>query len=176
MKKLSLLAVVLTGVLLLLAEKDFPDWADPNSAANAGMSQHYIKNSFQETKVDNLVTALLADYRGFDTMFETAVIFTACLAIMAILRVFHTDETWHKPTVKDDLIIQTTCRILIPIIQIFALYVLFHGHVSPGGGFQAGVIFGASLILMAIAFNLETAMKRLSESKALILISAGVLI
>jgi multicomponent Na+:H+ antiporter subunit B len=62
-----------------------------------------------------------------------------------------------------DLIIKTVSRFLVPFIQIFALYVLAHGHESPGGGFQGGVIFGASLIIMAIAFDLRTAMRRFKE-------------
>jgi multicomponent Na+:H+ antiporter subunit B len=45
-----------------------------------------------------------------------------------------------------DLIVTTICRILIPFIQLFGLYVIAHGHHSPGGGFQGGVILGASII------------------------------
>ncbi len=47
----------------------------------------------------------------------------------------------------DSLIVEKITRLLIPFIQVFALYVYFHGHYSPGGGFQAGVLLGASFIL-----------------------------
>jgi len=57
------------------------------------------------------------------------------------------------------LIIELSARIMIPFIQLFALYVIAHGHYSPGGGFQGGVLLGASFILMAIAFDQKTSMR-----------------
>ena len=56
---------------------------------------------------------------------------------------------------EPDLIVTNTVRLIVPVIQIFALYVLAHGHVSPGGGFQGGVAMGASFILVALAWNLK---------------------
>jgi multicomponent Na+:H+ antiporter subunit B len=56
----------------------------------------------------------------------------------------------------DSLIVRTVCKILIPFAQIFALYVLMHGHDSPGGGFQGGAIFGASIILNRFTRGRET--------------------
>jgi len=50
----------------------------------------------------------------------------------------------------DSVIVQRISLLLIPFIQLFALYVLFHGHYSPGGGFQAGVLIGASIILKVL--------------------------
>ncbi|MCZ6674522.1 MAG: hypothetical protein O7C75_16465 [Verrucomicrobia bacterium] len=182
MKILGFIAVIITGILLLQAERDFPDWGDPASPANNyRLSQHYITQTFTETTVPNMVTAVLADYRGYDTMFETVVIFTAGIAIIGILRVFgSSSQLEHKePTLtakKPDLIVDTTCRLLIPIIQLFALYVVAHGHHSPGGGFQGGVIFGASFILLALARNLQTAQKWLPESRVLTLAGAGIFI
>lgn len=56
----------------------------------------------------------------------------------------------------EDLIIKVSARLLVPFIQIFGLYVIVHGHYSPGGGFQGGVILGASFILLALAFGMKT--------------------
>ena len=125
MKILAFIAVIITGILLLQAERDFPDWGDPESPANSyRLSQHYITQTFPETTVPNMVTAVLADYRGYDTMFETVVIFTAGIAVIGILRVFGSSSLpQHKePTLtvkKPDLIVETTCRLIIPIIQLF---------------------------------------------------------
>ena len=74
------------------------------------------------------------------------------------------------------IIIGTTCKLLIPIIQLFALYVIAHGHYSPGGGFQGGVIMGASFILLAIARDLKSALDWFSEKKFMTLASVGILI
>jgi len=78
--------------------------------------------------------------------------------------------------VTDDIIIRTVARIFIPFIQIYALYVIMHGHHSPGGGFQGGVILGASFILYLITHGLEEAKTRMSEMKAGLFSSFGVLI
>ncbi len=182
MKLLSLLAVAITGSLLLYASLDLPKWGDPLSPANASdLSRHYITESRVETQVPNLVTAVLADYRGFDTMFETVVIFVAGLGILAVLRQASTATgqplTTHRERFGErDMIMIVTCRLTVPLIQLFSLYVLAHGHYSPGGGFQGGVIFGASFILIALTSGLPDALHRLSEQRALFLGALGVLI
>lgn len=78
--------------------------------------------------------------------------------------------------VTDDIIIGTVARILVPFIQIYALYVIMHGHHSPGGGFQGGVILGASYILYLMTHGIEETKSRMSEMKAGIFSSFGVLI
>ena len=181
MKSLALISVVITGWLLLSAVGDFPDWGDPNSPANSyRLSQHFVTETFHETAVPNMVTAVLADYRGYDTMFETVVMFTAGIAIISILRRFTSDDAdsgsekvYEK---RPDLIVDTTCRLMIPIIQLFALYVIAHGHHSPGGGFQGGVIFGASFILIALSRDLQAANKWVPEQRVLNLAGIGILI
>jgi len=62
----------------------------------------------------------------------------------------------YEHTAGEDLIIKTSVRLLVPFIQLFGLYVIVHGHYSPGGGFQGGVILGASFILLALAFGMKT--------------------
>ena len=74
------------------------------------------------------------------------------------------------------MIIKNGCRLIIPFIQLFALYVVAHGHHSPGGGFQGGVIFGAAIILYALAYDLRTARNHLSVKTSALLSSTGVLI
>lgn len=78
--------------------------------------------------------------------------------------------------VTDDIIIRAVSRVLIPFIQLYALYVIMHGHYSPGGGFQGGVIMGASFILYLLTHGLEEAKTRMSEIKAGVFSSFGLLI
>ncbi|MFP6854565.1 MAG: hydrogen gas-evolving membrane-bound hydrogenase subunit E [Opitutales bacterium] len=183
MAKPAAIIVALIGALLLYAATDFPTWGDPASPASASpVSSHFVAETGVDTEVPNMVTAVLADYRGFDTMFETVVIFIAGIAIIAILR--RTGADAEKPSrkkesdvsTKPDLIVTHTVRLLVPVIQLFAFYVLAHGHVSPGGGFQGGVIMGASFILVALAWDLPTAMDRLSVDRAVLLAGVGILI
>jgi multicomponent Na+:H+ antiporter subunit B len=76
----------------------------------------------------------------------------------------------------DNIIIKTVCRILTPFLQIFALYVIAHGHYSPGGGFQGGCILAASFILMVIAYDINVVKKRMSEKLNTVMCSIGVMI
>ncbi len=55
------------------------------------------------------------------------------------------------------VILRSLSKMLIPLIMLFALYVQFHGDYGPGGGFQAGVIFGAGIILYSLIFGLPKA-------------------
>jgi multicomponent Na+:H+ antiporter subunit B len=75
-----------------------------------------------------------------------------------------------------DVIIQTVCRLLIPFIQVYGLYVIAHGHSSPGGGFQGGVILGASFILLCLSHDLQEMKRRLTREAVLVYSSLGVLI
>ena len=86
MKKLALLATVITGSILLYGTKDFAPWGDPDSPPNRHVSPYYIENTIKETHVPNIVTAVVADYRGYDTMFETVVIYCAGLVVVSVLR------------------------------------------------------------------------------------------
>lgn len=77
---------------------------------------------------------------------------------------------------SDDLIVKTLARLLMPFIVVYALYVVMHGHYSPGGGFQGGVILAASFVLLVITHGLEQTKKRMSEKLAGAISSIGVFI
>ncbi|MCD6486741.1 MAG: Na(+)/H(+) antiporter subunit B [Syntrophobacterales bacterium] len=77
---------------------------------------------------------------------------------------------------SEDIIIRTVSRILVPFIQLFALYVIAHGHYSPGGGFQGGVILGASLVLLLITYGPSDTRRHISGKSVAVFSSLGVLI
>lgn len=86
MKIFALIIVILTGFALIYSTADMPDWGDPNSPANTHVSPRYLEKTIEETATPNAVTSLLADYRGFDTLGETTVIFTAGIVCIMLLR------------------------------------------------------------------------------------------
>ena len=86
MKYLHLVATGVTGLLLVFGSLDMPDTGDPASPPSLHVSTRYIERGFEETAVPNMVTAVLADYRSFDTLGEVTVVFTAGLAVLLILR------------------------------------------------------------------------------------------
>ena len=77
---------------------------------------------------------------------------------------------------KRNPILRITAKLLIPLIILFALSVQFHGDFGPGGGFQAGVIFSAALILYALVFGLDAAEKIIPPHILRLLASAGVVL
>ena len=74
------------------------------------------------------------------------------------------------------IIVQTICSLLIPFIQIFALYIIIHGHYGPGGGFQGGVLLAVSIILQRLYLGKEISYKRFPPKLALALGAIGMLI
>lgn len=203
MKLLGKFTILFCGLLLIFFTAEFGDWGGKDTPASLYLSPYFIEHTMEDTAVPNIVTSVLADYRGYDTMFETTVILTAGLACFLLLRIqrkkisrrtyrheptgitlriegdkFPTDSEVFRRTdtqwVPYDIIISRTTRLLIPFIQVFALYVVAHGHHSPGGGFQGGVIMGASVILFAISHNLRTAIKSFSEKTAALFSASGV--
>ena len=73
-------------------------------------------------------------------------------------------------------VLRVITKLLTPFVLLFALYVQFHGDFGPGGGFQAGVIFGAGFILYVLVYGIESA-KRVAPAGALrLLIPAGLLL
>ncbi|MFQ5963335.1 MAG: DUF4040 domain-containing protein [Candidatus Scalinduaceae bacterium] len=86
LKIMSLFLVIVTGAVLVYGAIDMPTFGDPDSPASKHVSPRYIEESHHETGVKNFVTAVLASYRGYDTLGETTVIFTAGICVILLLR------------------------------------------------------------------------------------------
>ncbi|MFC1916216.1 Na(+)/H(+) antiporter subunit B [Chloroflexota bacterium] len=74
------------------------------------------------------------------------------------------------------IVVQTICSLLIPFIQLFALYVIVHGHYGPGGGFQGGVLLAVSIILQRLYLGRETSYRKFPPWLALTFAAIGMLI
>ena len=75
----------------------------------------------------------------------------------------------------EDQIARMICRLVVPFIQVYGIYVILYGHLSPGGGFAGGAIVGASMILYALSFNLEEGSKKIPSATAKAMESGGAL-
>ena len=82
---LPLCVVLITGALLIYGTWDIPSFGDPEAPAQKHVAPYYLEKSLPETGVPNVVTAVLASYRGFDTLGEVTVIFTAGIAVMLLI-------------------------------------------------------------------------------------------
>jgi len=78
--------------------------------------------------------------------------------------------------VKEHIILKTATRIIVPFILMFSLYVLAHGEISPGGGFQGGVIFASGFILYGMVFGVDALYKKISKKAILFLTSIGMMV
>ena len=86
MRFFTLITIIITTALLVYATVDMPGFGDPSSPASTHVSPVYIQEAYEKTATPNIVTAVLADYRSYDTLGETTVIFTAGIACMMLLR------------------------------------------------------------------------------------------
>jgi len=173
---LPLLVVCVTGAALIYGTLDMPPFGDPNNPAQQHVAPRYINDSPREIGLPNMVTSVLASYRGFDTLGETAVVFAAAIGVLSLLGLPKQDRTVIQSGLKSHLVLRVVAKMIIPLILLFALYVQFHGDYGPGGGFQAGVIAAAALILYALVFGLPVATHVVPPKVLKILAALGVLI
>ncbi len=97
--------------------------------------------------VANAVTTVVVYFRGFDTLGEIAVLFIASLGLGLMLQ----SNTRCDLKAESNFMLQTASKLLFPIILLFGIYVMVYGHLSPGGGFQGGVIIASGVLLLVIS-------------------------
>lgn len=153
---------VLLVTMLLIAISQLPPIGEADRPVNNEVSERYIESGLQETGSVNIVTGMILDYRAFDTLGESHVLFIATCTVLILLRIDKNkkkeleeeqNDSIYEP--ENDAILQTVARILVPTIVIFGIYVILCGHLGPGGGFSGGAIIGAGLILYLNAFGFE---------------------
>lgn len=141
--------------VLLLAVTWLPPVGNAANPDNNEVSARYIERGLQETGAVNIVTGMILDYRAFDTLGESHVLFVATITVLVLLRKDkgkkEDNDRVYEP--KNDTILQKVAFVLVPMIMIFGIYIILNGHLSPGGGFSGGAIIGAGLILYLNAFG-----------------------
>lgn len=167
--------VGLTGLALLVGTLDMPHYADAAAPIHQGVGAHYLQHSWAEVGLPNVVTSVLASYRGFDTFGELAVVFTAGVGVRLLLRSSDArmgpDATpipprSRAPWMREMPIVRAISKVVLPFILLFALYVQAHGDYGPGGGFQAGVIFAAGFVLYGLVWG-PRALQRFARERYL---------
>ncbi|MCI5528721.1 MAG: hypothetical protein MR406_01075 [Blautia sp.] len=158
----SVLFCISLVFVLLTAVSHMPQFGNADNPVNNEVSERYIESGLQETGAVNIVTGMILDYRAFDTLGESHVLFIATCTVLILLR---SDKKKGKDSIadmeandriyepKNDIILQTVARILVPPILIFGIYIILGGHLGPGGGFSGGAVIGAGLILYLNAFG-----------------------
>ncbi|MEX0618321.1 MAG: DUF4040 domain-containing protein [Pseudohongiellaceae bacterium] len=176
----ALALVSIVGILLIIGTVDMPPFGSPDAPAHTHVAPRYIEQSGEEIGIPNIVTSVLASYRAFDTFGEVAVVFVAGVSVLALLGMAPGDSRHGTDrslnSMRQHKVLRVVSKILIPPIMLFALYVQFHGEYGPGGGFQAGVIFAAAIILYSILFGVGATKKAINQGLVRFLAAFGLLL
>ncbi len=174
--------VILVGVLLYVVAH-LPQFGVENPQT-IEVVERYITRGLEETGAINVVTGLILDYRAFDTLGESHVLFTALVCVMVLLRVdtknmrplnedYYTIRQDEFHEVYSDSILRRVSMILIPSIVLYGIYILLNGQNSPGGGFSGGAVMGAGMMIYASAFGFARADKLITRKVSNVLTFAS---
>lgn len=151
----SVLFCLFLIALLLVTVSHLPAVGTVTRPVNNEVAKRYIENGLEETGAVNIVAGMILDYRAFDTLGESHVLFVATITVLILLRLNKGQEDQNDRIFepKNDAILQLVATFLVPIIIIFGIYIILNGHLGPGGGFSGGAVIGAGLVLYLNAFG-----------------------
>ena len=179
---LSGVVVVAAALVVIYATFDKPRFGDAQAPVQVHVAPWYLEQAPRQVDIPNVVTAILGSYRGYDTLGEVFVVFTAGIGVLFLLgassraRIAAQSDPKANTGLRHHLIPRVVGRLLIPFILLFGLYVQFHGEYGPGGGFQAGAIVAAAIILYALLEGEQQALRVLSQRVLLGLMAGGALL
>lgn len=100
----------------------------------------------------NVITSIVVGFRAFDTLGEITVLFIAIAGVAALFgfskKKFEIDED-----IEPNFVLSNASRFLLPLIILFGMYIIIHGHLSPGGGFQGGSVIASGVLMFYLAFS-----------------------
>lgn len=179
----ALCVVTITTLIVIYATFDKPRLGDPDAQVQQHVGSWYLENTPKLIDIPNAVTAVLGSFRGYDTLGEVFVVFTAGIGVLFLLSARSSGLTAEidpanvpNRGLRHYLVPRVVGRMLIPFIFLFGLYVQFHGDYGPGGGFQAGAIVAASVILYALLEGEAEALRALPLSVLKWLVAGGALL
>ena len=180
---LALGVVTITTLIVIYATFDKPRLGDPEAPVQQHVGPWYLEKTPELIDIPNAVTAVLGSFRGYDTLGEVFVVFTAGIGVMFLLGA-STAPGREQPQssietnqgLRHYLVPRFVGRMLIPFIFLFGLYVQFHGDYGPGGGFQAGAILASAVILYALLEGESQALRALPMSVLKWLVAGGALL
>ncbi len=144
-RAIAILTLLIIGYWMASALANVPFGADKML-----VGQYYLDHVKAQTGAVNAVTAVVVNYRGFDTLGEVTVLFIASTGVAALL--------WRRKrerTAKTEgsVVLTTGSRLLFPFIVLFGAYIFIHGHLTPGGGFPGGATIATAFLMLYLAFS-----------------------
>jgi multicomponent Na+:H+ antiporter subunit A len=134
-----------------------------NADTAARLREYFVEFAPTLAHGRNIVNVILVDFRAFDTLGEITVLTTAAIGVRALLFVAKADrDTAPAPTgASTSPIFKTGARFLMPLLLMFALFLLWRGHNEPGGGFVGGLVASAAFSLYLLAYGVDGARRAL---------------
>jgi multicomponent Na+:H+ antiporter subunit B len=146
--KYSLAKIVMISLLILISifltikiASFFPEFGLTYKFSPYQVFDYYINNTKEQIGINSISTAILADYRAFDTFLETLVM------LIVLIGAMKTSPIIEIPNFSTDFFQQKTIQFIFPIIFILSFYILLNGKETPGGGFQFGAMIASIIIL-----------------------------
>lgn len=174
---LLVVIVLLTTVALL------PKFGSATAPAVNEVATRYLESGLSETGAVNAVTGMILDYRAFDTLGESVVLFTATVTVIFLLQ---QKDRKHEEDDKEacvgnyagipSLPARVVVGISLPFILLYGAYIVLNGHLSPGGGFSGGAILGGGLVLNHLVFGQKNSEKFITVPRAMQLMAVGLFV
>lgn len=116
-------------------------------------AEHYVGKGAEELGAANLVTSVVVSYRGLDTLGEILVLFTATTGVTTLLASVNPTSKKKDDDLDDGRrqgseLLATGAAFLFPLLILFGIYIFINGHLTPGGGFQGGVVLASAFLLL----------------------------
>ena len=157
-KVLFLAAVVVFGFLLIWGLSGLPAFGDYRGPYGFVLGDVAV----EERVATNVVVSTTFDYRGFDTMGEEYILFAAVLGLVILLRDLRSERIDEEEQEEEESPVHRRRReasdalrvlglVLVGPLVMFGIYIVVHGALTPGGGFQGGVVLAAALVLVSLA-------------------------
>ncbi len=139
------LAIIVLSLVMFFA-------AYPFGKNKMTVGEYYLNNGVAQTGAANIVTSVVLDYRGFDTLGEVSVLFAAAAGVAILFFMVGDKKKERKNLERPNFVVKVGSRIIFPFILLFGFYIFIHGHLTPGGGFQGGSIIASGFLLLYLAY------------------------
>ncbi|ABE04906.1 cation:proton antiporter [Rickettsia bellii] len=176
----SLICLLFIATLIYMG-LELPDYGDEYALLHTHLTKYYVENTSKDIGIPSFVAAILASYRGYDTLGETSVILIAGISVLLVFSrkndVEHSMQ-YNIPWSGHGMtkITKNISIFIVPYIILYSLYIQLNGEASPGGGFQAGVIFASSLIAYDLVYGSQKLNRYFSVNTLIIIAALGVMI
>ncbi len=146
-KRMLAIAVLIVLIVIFLPFMKNVILKDSLNALSSG----YVEKSVSDLKTANIVTAVVVTFRGLDTLGEVTVLFIATAGVGLLLKRKKGEKNSKSDRRPASEILQTGASFLFPLTILFGVYIFLHGHLTPGGGFQGGVVLASAFLLLLLS-------------------------